>query len=498
MNDLGTKLERLASARRIKHHQRQVESVDYVALPDDIFCQEPQGYPFLRDYIAFSRKWSPRSAEESHEAVALHLLSAAAAGRVEYEYGGRHRTSLYQFMVADSTLFAKTTGAELGQDLLKAAGLERVIIGRGTPQSFFDRCLEKVPDNFDTLHQRDQQRILDRLQNAAQRAWLADEFGSWAGSMLRENSVYYEFRQLLLEIYGGPDYIDWSTRTYGTLTMRRPSLALFAVSTWNHVQKIAGAGAAFWHDGMFARFDFITTAPDELPSDKQFPKGARVFPASLVDGLSNFDAMLGRARVTITPVTETLKNGKDKVVGNDVNIEPSTPYVVTLSAATYEALGRYERFLRKCIADGLVEDLGPSYGRMPDRALRIACLLAAYEGRTECELQDWQKAQCIVERRRRCLHWAYERLTSKTPEGDKAAKTDAILEYVTANRCVTARDIHAKFRRRYPSGFAELGRELDALVKAGELHQVEGKRGRRHYAVDAASLPSDDVLKGSK
>jgi hypothetical protein len=499
MNDIDTKLAQLASERRAaSQHGDNVESSDYVALPDDLVFDEPNDYKFFREYIRFSERWSPRSPAASHEAVALHLLSAAAAGRVVYEYGGQQRTSLYQLLVADSTLYAKTTVARLGHDLLIQAGLERVIIGKGTPQSFFDRCLEKVPDNFDTLTDEDQQRIRERLQNAAQRAWLADEFGHWAGLMLKDNSPYHDFRQLLLEVYGSPHRYESSTRTYGYLSMRSPTLALFALSTWSLVRKIAGAGTSFWNDGMLARFDFITTAPDEVHTDEQFPDEELVFPAQLVDALRKFDIMLGRARVDITPVTETLKNNKEKVIRHDVKVTPPAPFVVKLSKDVYAAVGAYERFLRKTIASGLTDDLRASYGRMPDRALRVACLLAAFDTRTTCEMRDWKKAQCIVERGRQSLHWAYDRLTSNSQAAERVSRTDSILSFVRSGRCVTARDIQTKFRRQYPSGIDELTRELDALVKAGELHCVEGKRGRRHYAIDARSLPAAGTERASK
>lgn len=493
MTDIETKLQRLALTRRAKPtDQTNVERIDYVALPDDMVYDEPHDYDFLRDFVKFSSKWSPRSPAASHEAVALHILSAAAAGRVVYDYGGRHRTSLYQFLVAPSTLYAKTTVANIGRDLLSEAGLRRVVIGRATPQSYFDQCLEKVPTDFDAMSTDDQTRIRERLQNAAQRAWTADEFGAWAASMLREGSVYYEFRSLLLEIYDSPEYVEMSTRTHGTLPVRRPTLALFALSTYAHVAKIASAGSPFWRDGLLARFDFITTTDDEVHNDEPFPPGTRVFPRELVGGLRNYDAMLGHADVDIRPVMETMQNGKEKMLRMDVEVRPQLPFVVRLSNDVYTAVDRYDRFLRRCIADGLVEDLHASYGRMPDRALRIACLLASYDGRNECELRDWKKAQCIVERRRQCLHWTYERLTDRAISTERVSRTDALLRYVATERCVSAREIQTKFRRQFPTGILELTRELDALVAAGELHSVEGKRGRRLYAIDAGSLTSYD------
>jgi hypothetical protein len=463
----------------------------YVALPDDLQYDEPNDFAFLREYVKWSKRWSPRSPDMAHEAVAMHILAAAAAGRVEYEYGGRHRTSLYQFLVAPSSLWAKTTVANYGDKVLSAAGLGRVRIGRATPQSFFDQCLEKVPADFATLSTNDQNKIRERLRNAGQRAWIADEFGAWASAMLREGSVSYEFRGLLLEIYGSMEYVERSTRTYGTLPVNRPTLALFALSTYQDVQKIASAGSPFWHDGLLARFDWITVADDEKVCNDQFPDEDFDVPGALVQTLQSYDDMLGRPQVHISPVTEQGRNKKDKVVRYDVEITRQPEFVVRLSPDVREALRRYEVWLRDTIAQGQVqEDLQASYARMPDRALRMASLLASLERLQICELRHWKKAQAITERRRQCLHWTYERLTDTARATEQVSKTDRILRYVQSERCVTAKQIHDKFRRLFP-GMAELKRELDALVGAGELRSVNGKRGRVHYAFDASDLPND-------
>lgn len=486
---LKTKVLQLAQAKKTTRSV-SAETTDFVELPDHLRYDEPNDYKFLRDYVQFSSRWSPRSPVASHEAVALHILSAAAAGRVVYDYGGRNRASLYQFLVAPSTLFAKTTVANIGADLLKESGLLRVVIGRATPQSFFDQCLEKVPDDYDSMTIEEQTRVRERLQNAAQRAWTADEFGAWATSMLREGSVSYEFRSLLLQIYDSPDEVYMSTRTYGTSPLRNPTLSLFALSTYTDLYKLAGPNSTFWRDGLLARFDWITTADGEQHTNDQFPKGQRQFPTHMVETLRTYDAMLGRASVSVTPVREQLNNGKEKTLRNDVIVQRCPEFVVSIDSDVYEAVGAYDNWLRDTIADGLVVDLQPNYGRIADRCLRIACLLASSESRPVCTMRDWTKALAIVERRRRCLHWIYDRLTSGSQEQERVAKTDAILRYITTERCVSLRDIQQKFRRQYPTGVAELQRELDTLVAAGELHPAKLTRNRVFYAVDAAELPS--------
>ena len=420
----------------------------FVPLPEALQITEPNDYKFLRDLIGFSQKWSPRSPKASHEAIAVHTLCAAAAGRVVFDYGARHRTTLYQFIVAPSSVYAKTSVARIATELLDAAGLSRVTIGRATPQSFFDQCLEKVPADYESLPEQKKARIREHLQSAAQRAWYAEEFGAWAVSMLREGSVSYEFRSLLLQIYDSPKVVEMSTRTYGTLAMERPSLALLAVSTYADVQKIA------------------------------------------VKGLREYDQLLGRANVEIRPVVEisNSKYKKDRIVRTDVVITPQPEYVVTLSAEVLDAVHGYDAWLRDTIASGLCEDLHSSYARIADRTLRIACLLASYEKRQECTLRDFAKARAIVERRREFLHLTYRRLTDIAGESERVQRSDRILQFIATARIASLRDIQSKFRRSYPMGAAELQSELAALVASGELKCVQGRANRKVYAVDSDAL----------
>lgn len=465
------------------------DATGYVPLPAELQQKEPKDYTFLTEYERFSRKWSARSPAASHEAVALHVLSAAAAGRVEYEYGGRQRAALYQFVVAPSTLYAKTTVANIGRELLGAAGLDRVLIGRATPQSFYDQCLQKLPADYDALPADKQQQALERVGTAGQRAWIADEFGAWAAAMLREGSVYYDFRSLLLEIYDGQQVVERSTRTHGTNAIQYPTLSLLALSTYAHVESIAGANSPFWRDGLLARFGFITTADDEVHSNAPFPNERKELPSVLVETLREFDRYLGPAHVEVSPIYDQASKDGKKVLRHDVTVQRINAYCVSLSSEVHAASERYDSWLRDTAAEIIPDDLVANYCRMSDRVLKIAALLCALDKRTAIQLRDWQKGLAIVERQRRTLHWTYERLTNASSSVDAAKRTEDVLRFVTTERCVTARQILQKFRRRF-SNSRELQLELGALVKAGELHSVEVGR-RTLYATNVQDLDQE-------
>ena len=63
----------------------------FVPLPKELQIAEPNNYKFLRELVSFSQKWSPRSPKASHEAIAVHTLCAAAAGRVVFDFIPIHR-----------------------------------------------------------------------------------------------------------------------------------------------------------------------------------------------------------------------------------------------------------------------------------------------------------------------------------------------------------------------------------------------------------------------
>jgi hypothetical protein len=77
---------------------------------------------FLDDYITLSTKWAPRAYAGFHEAVGLFVLSTLAAHRIKLQFGPRGvYTSLYIALAARTTVYTKSTTADIGMALLDAA-----------------------------------------------------------------------------------------------------------------------------------------------------------------------------------------------------------------------------------------------------------------------------------------------------------------------------------------------------------------------------------------
>jgi hypothetical protein len=471
---------------------KDVDKETIPALPEELLPSEPLGYKFLAQYIEHSRKWSPRAVRAMHEATALWVLSAAAAGRVRYYDGDERKTTLYQLVVAESTLYTKSTCAKIGRKLLEAAGLKRVLIGKATPQSFFEQCLEKVPQDYEQMPDRLKDVVRENLVSVAQRGWYADEFGAIAVGLLNPNSTAYQFLEMLLEIYDGPSEYSSSTRTYGTQSMIEPTLSLLGSTTWAHLSRLAYRGSPLWRDGLLARMAVVTPAPDEGYSMERWPEGMQTFPASLVETLRDFDQRLGKdtIRVVARRNAEQEQNGP-KQSGRrpavyDIEREPCPKYVVELSTEAVDESYAYDAWVREQIATPrlLPMDLAPSYGRLRDRALRIAVLLCSIEGRLKVTVNDWQKALAIVERQRYALHYAYDELVGKSAKWQEETFADEVYQYIASKGVASLRDIRRKFNRRKELETVDKARkEMEAICKEYNVASATGPKKMTLYAV---------------
>lgn len=476
-DEVGAKVLQLVGDTKGKPKDRE----GVPELPAEAVLQEPQGdrFPWLRDYVNFSRKWCPRSPNAMHEAVALWVLSTAAAGRVTYHDGKKRRASLYQMVVAPSTLYAKTSCAEIGEDVLKAAGLGGLLLRSGGPQAQFQSMMLRVSPNYHTMLEPERVEERQRLAFKAQRGWFADEFGVSLAAMQNERSHMAELSKMLLRIDGGLAQYEADTIARGAAELLRPTLSLLAVSTPAQMADAMKRNDRLWNDGTLARCAFVSVAPDEQPNTKRWPKGERRLPDSVVQGLQRMDATLGHNEVSVEaydlPATDG--NGKkDKAAPfYKATVTRWAEYVVTLSDDLLSLSQTYEDALHRLMTTGSVpETLYAPYGRFVDRGKRIACLLAAIEGKREATAEHWAKAQAIVERGRECLHWVYNSLSGASIE---TTPIDRVFQLLETKGPLTVREMQQLLKRQPWAKTTDLlRREIKAMVAAG-AGVYEGKVG---------------------
>jgi len=467
------------------HQPKDREGVPELPASARIAEPPPNRFPWLRDYMAFSRTWSPRSPKAMHEAVALWVLSTAAAGRVVYHDGKKRRAALYQMVVAPSTLYAKTSCAEIGTAILEAAGMNGLLLRRGGPQAQFQSMRLRVPPDYHTLLPQERDEVRQRLAFGAQRGWFADEFGQSLAAMQNERSHMAELATMLLDIDNGPAQYEADTIARGACELLRPTLSLLAVSTPAQMADALKRGDKLWHDGTLARCAFVTVGPDEKPNTARWPKGERCLPDSVVQRLQRMDETLGVNEVSIEaheqPATDA-SGKKDKTAPfYKATVTSWAEYGVTLSDELHTLSQSYEDAIYELMTTGRVpEPLHTAYGRFIDRAKRIAVLLAAIDNKDTATADHWAKAQAIVERGRECLHWAYDSLTRANIE---TTPTDKVCQLLESRGPLTLREMHQILKsKRWAESTASLQRELSAMVEAGDVY--EGKIGRKTlYAV---------------
>ncbi|MHB9133702.1 MAG: DUF3987 domain-containing protein [Armatimonadota bacterium] len=433
--------------------------------------------PWLDAYIAFSRKWSPRSFDGFHEACGLWLLSTVAARRVVLEMGKSFYTPLYIALVARTSLYAKSTAADIAIEVLTAAGLPWLLAADdSTPQKFIHDLTAFVPADFDQRHPLDQQRILHRLAVTGQRGWFYDEFGQHLDSISRAGGYMAEFRGLLRRFDDCKERFEYGTIGRGDDIVERPYLALLASMTPADLQAVAQHNASMWNDGFFARFAFVTPS-GEAHERARFPTGTKLIPGALIKPMLHWHRRLGVAEVTIE--RKQAEEGKPAPKPHVV-ITPRDPVKCMLGDGVGEAFYRYHDALLDLVNAGSLTDLDGNYARMAEKALRIAILLGSLEHEDRIELRHWARAQEIAERWRAGLHALYEQ-ASQPPVSGKALNEERVLTVVRQMEYASVREVQQRVRRL---GTSEIYQLLESLVSSGALGKERHGRTLRYHIAD--------------
>ena len=332
-----------------------------------------------------------------HLSVALALLSIAIARRVYLSVSIlRLFPNLYQLIVAESTLYHKTTALAVGEALLKKAGLDTLLLAsRQTPESLVAELSTQCPPTFDAWNSREKERWLEERRFSAQCGWLMDEASHLLDSFNRDYTA--GLLPLTLGLYECPEREAAQTVGRGRQTVHNAYLTILGATTpsalGEHIQR-----SAHWSNGLWARFCLVHprhTSPTGTSSRLRwrFPKA---WPPSLIPWLFTRCQFL---RLKSSPL-EKFKSPALLPIGVD-------PAVLQAWEAYVKALG-YDLLL-----DGGVDRrLWSSYGRMYISAMKVAMLLATSDWALGADRPDkptiqpahWFKAQSIAEGWRLSAH----------------------------------------------------------------------------------------------
>lgn len=427
-------------------------------LPEDL---GEDASPWLDAYVEFSRKWSPRAYEGFHTACGLWLLSTVAARRVLLNFGGRRFTPLTLALVARTSLYAKSTTAEIAIATLKAAGLDWLLAADdATPQKFIQDLTGPVPDDYDNLPKTVQDRIENRCAFAGQRGWFYEEFGQKVHAINNKNGYMAEFRGILRRFDDCKDSYEYGTIGRGTDLVKQPYLALLANMTPADLKPFAKKGNSMWRDGFWARFVFVTPHRDERKRGR-FPRGERNIPTKLVRPLQQWHQRLGTPNVSVVDK----KDAEGKCIAKRAEADDIQPELCTRDEEIREAFYKYHNALLDIVVASDAQDLDGNYARFAEKAFRVAMLLASLENEGHIELRHWARAQRIAEQWRSDLHALYEQVNERSTSEEEQDE-DRVLQTITKHGELTAAMI-SRYHRGMDTGKAS--RICEILARAGVL-----------------------------
>lgn len=388
--------------------------------------------PWLDAYIDYSRVWSPRAHDDFHESTGLWMLSTVAARRIAIDFGKRRFTSLYIALASRTSVFAKSTTAEIAQAVLQTAGLSYLLApDDSTPQAFVKGMTYHVPTDWAELPFEKQEERKRKLAFAAQKGWYFDEFGQKVSSMMREGGFMADFRGLLRKFDDTPDVYEYDSISRGSDVAYAPYLALLANLTPADLKPFAKRGAALWSDGFWARFAFLTPSLSAERKNGRFPRQERLIPNRLVAPLVAWHKRLGIPDVEVV----------DRGAKHDALVTPQTPTLCVYGDDVYEAYYRYSDALTDLIIKSQLTDLDGNYNRLPEKALRVAALLASLENGGKIEMRHWHRAQQVAEVWRQNLHNLYEQTIEDGDTPKIVAMEDKIIRLIADKGPRTVREI---------------------------------------------------------
>lgn len=451
--------------------------------------------PWLDQYIEFSRQWSPRSFDGFHEATALWVLSTTAARRVRFHFGKPRYTNLYLMLAGRTTVHAKSSATEIGKQVLQKAGLEFLLASdQATPQAFLSALSRKeLPPNYDHLNDELKAWARFRIAFNAQRGWYFEEFGSGIEAMMRKSGVMADFRGILRAFDDCPGIYARDTISRGLERVERPYLALIGNLTPADLRPVASRGSQLWGDGFLARFAFITPPADEIKRGR-FPKGERVIPPDLIQPIVDWHKRLGWPDLKIS---DQLDHEGNPTGEKEIETGPIPTQTLALSDEVINAYYAYDHALLEIAQANGSEDLDGNYGRLGEKALRVAALFASLAGSDVIALPHFAKAQSTVERWRLYTHRIYDQVTTQTPS-DRRHLEDNALEALKRWQGtekypdgMTAAEV-ARFVRGCATG--DMTILLDGLERGGALEKHKPQRAERYYIPGVNELGTVDKL----
>ena len=416
---------------------------------------------WVDEYISFASKVSPMTSSIFHENLALSAISTVIARRIVITVGTQSIfPNLYSLLIAPSTLFAKTTGFKIMQDILKEAGLDILILPTGvTPQSLISELTKRTPPTFENWSEDDKDEWSKERIFASQRSWYMDEAASLLDLFQQKHTA--SLRSTILKLYDCPTRLTESTIGRGRETVRNAYLTICGPTTPAAMRKHL-KDTSLWLDGLFPRFNLVT--PNTPPRRAFYPNSSESIPKFLTQTLNALAL-------------------KHLPMPDEKNANAASAIQASYSNDIYKKWDAYHEGIWQLIAQNTIpEKLHAAYGRMPTTVIKIATLLAAIDWanakkdeKLEIQIHHWARAQMITEEYRASLHRLLDMTNQASPDEELVEKILIRLQSTTRNsRREIAQDLHMSAGTKRD----RLNKILDQLIADGFLIVKEERKSR--------------------
>lgn len=399
--------------------------------------------PTLDKIIAFFKMWATKSYDGYHEAVALWVLSTIAARRIKITWQDGIWTTLYIMLVSDSTAYAKTKAASYGQKIINDCGLGYLLTpDEFTPQKLLSLMAKpSIPNNYAQLSDERKEYIRLKAAFSGQKGWLYDEFGNKLSNIIDTRGPEALLYQLLKRLYDCKERYEAATISRGEDDIDMPSLSIIGTATPSCLEPIITKHKKVFDDGFFARIAFVVP-PKNSYKTQIAPNEQYVVPSDIIHALTSWHLRLGLPECDIVDTQEREEQlqevyGDEKKKGKQP--KELKPFEITkgelpqapmsIPSDVYRAYEAYDTEMTITAnnpANSLDNKFKSTYGRFPEKALRIAALLASLDNNGRLEMRHWARGQQVTE------HWRkdYHELIAQLHSGEAAANYGQIEDLI--------------------------------------------------------------------
>jgi hypothetical protein len=210
----------------------------------------------------------------------------------------------------------------------------------------------------------------------------------------------------------------------------------------------------------------LIVPPESLITNGRFPEGVKVFSSRLLKSIRDWHERLGVPDVNIQ---SGILTGISSITASKVN----------LTSEAIEAYYNYDQALRQIMLKINLPDLDGNYGRLPEKALRVAGLFASLANSPVININYWARAQEIAERWRSNLHELYRQVNAEAAKNNSLNNEEKVKKAIIEKSFPTKREIE-----QYTGlSVAEVDPILEKLKAEGWLiEKVVGKTIRYQRA----------------